>query len=318
MCLFTWTMIPPSIVISHQEICKCLLTSRFHCSSSYLLCSTLSLWNLLTGDLQVLVNEMPNEMAKAVKEEGNLQVLINEMAKAVKEAKAVKDKSTEESLLMEWQNDCTKLEEMEKSLSSDYNQVLSNLYLLPGYVLAVAAAVSSLLGSEPQHCWLFCHIVVIVFIYLLSMCFAFHLAYKQLKIFGGRKAELGRERTRLHEVFLANGNSFRPHTRSVDLLFRKLQSFQTENVQLKYQNQGYFAYMVLSTVCGLLFSSLLFYTGFYRLCRSQDSGDILKVILNVWRRRRYSIFQILDRISRTVTVGYHECQWSYYFTLLLR
>lgn len=82
------------------------------------------------------------------------------------------------------------VEKREKQLVGRLNQVLANLYLFPGYVLAVSTGVTELLSSDPQICGLLVLVMLEIFCFLAALISAVMFGYRQLGRLLVKKNEL--------------------------------------------------------------------------------------------------------------------------------
>lgn len=176
------------------------------------------------------------------------------------------DKKIDASSLVKWENDMKKLEEKETKLIEEYNQVLSNLYLLPGYVLAVSSGVSGLLSSDPKLCWLLANVVVLVIVFLVALWFAIRFAYRQLVGLQAKMEELAVERTRLYCFSVVDRTSA---PESTNPALKKWMNYENKNSRLEFQAQHYDKFLLLIIVCGLMYAVMLLIAGYHVLCDSK-------------------------------------------------
>lgn len=196
-----------------------------------------------------------------------MQKIICEMTKLLVDE--TDDKESDAPFPVEWEKDTKKLQGKEKKLIEEYNQVLSNLYLLPGYVLAVSSGVSGLLSSDPKLCWLLSNVVVLIIIFLVALWFAIRFAYRQLVGLQAKMQELVNERTRLHRFSLDQISSFGADTESANPMLKKWINYEPKNSQLEFQAQHYDKFLLLIIICGLIYAVMLLVAGYHVLCESK-------------------------------------------------
>ncbi|KAL6577233.1 hypothetical protein OROMI_011509 [Orobanche minor] len=158
------------------------------------------------------------------------------------------------------------LEDREKKIIDDFNQVMSNLYLLPGFVLAVSTGVSGLLSSDPHFCWLMGNVIVLVIMFLAAMWLAIHFSYRQLIRLRAKMQELVTGRTNLRFCI----DSINVVTLETNPVLNKLYNFETKNSELEFQAQHYVKFLLLITISGLIYAFTLLVAAYYVLCDSKS------------------------------------------------
>lgn len=98
------------------------------------------------------------------------------------------------------------LQDKEKKLVVAFSKVMANLYLLPGYVLAVSSGVSGLLSGDQHNCWLLICMIVVVLSFLVVLGLAAGFANKQLAPLLLKKVKFAEEKEQLSATndFLVN------------------------------------------------------------------------------------------------------------------
>lgn len=165
------------------------------------------------------------------------------------------------------------LEDRERKLVVAFNKVMANLYLLPGYVLAVSSGVSGLLSSDPHICGLLICVILVVLSFLAALGLAVRFALKQLGPLLPKQITLALERKQLYSDFKNETRSCTGvQVETVETDSARVSaggvwtSYEEVNQELEFQAYYYWKFLWLIILCGLLYALMLSVAGYCVLC----------------------------------------------------
>lgn len=184
----------------------------------------------------------------------------DDLHKDVNIAVADRDKNEVKEIEHKIQN----LQNQERKLVAKLNTVLSNLYLLPGYVLAVSVGVSSLLSSDPRICGLFVGVILVVLSFLAALGLSVRFAFRQLRALLSKQKAFASDRKVLYDSFKSDSGHLIGI--NIDAATPALTSFEMVNEELEFQALYYRKFLLIIIFFGILYATMFLVGGFCVLC----------------------------------------------------